>query len=217
MDDLGDSIIEKRLEIRDDIIATVLNLAERAWPLVCRRSDVTCGSDEPSIAGALRQEILKICDAAEIDLDPGTEVAVYTPERLTASGFIDFAFKDTWLWGKRGYFGMECKRVSGKDSGLAREYVNEGIHRFVEKGKYSPHHSHASMAGFVIDGNVRGSVGKITGYLRQKKKEMQLSRKWQRERGFGRHRHLYSTSHIQEDNGNVIMILHLFLPWVTKN
>ena len=49
-----------------------------------------------------------------------------------------------------------CKRLNVKGASLAREYVREGMMRFVT-GKYSPELPIGGMIGYVMDGNVEAA------------------------------------------------------------
>ena len=79
---------------------------------------------------------------------------------------------------------MECKRVTSRNSGLAKKYVDEGIMRFVT-GKYSPSHDWAAMLGFVIDSNSNGCINLIRNYLTRQCQETCMEEDWVVDTNFG--------------------------------
>lgn len=64
---------------------------------------------------------------------------------------IDFCFRDRWV--KETFFGFECKLLAEGNGTLSREYVDEGLCRYLE-GKYSSFGSSGSMIGYVKTGNL---------------------------------------------------------------
>jgi hypothetical protein len=214
-DDLG-SVGKALLIQRKDIIATVLEIIQGAWIHVCKRGDVTSNCDEPTIAGALYHEMWNEQERRGISGPPRIEnesAERKSESSLKPDGFIDF--KMIYGWGEQDYFGIECKLVSGSSQGkyerLARDYVNEGIMRFV-KGIYSHSHDFAAMLGFVVDGKTNNCVTKIQKLINKYNNEINLEENWIKEGSFGKHSHLYRTCHRQADhNNNLITILHLFV------
>jgi len=71
------------------------------------------------------------------------------------------AVSTTWLFSnKEAYYLIECKKIDGGKR-LNREYVTEGIQRFVS-GKYSSYYGKNIMFGFVVKNiNVCENVNKI--------------------------------------------------------
>ena len=68
---------------------------------------------------------------------------------------------------------IECKRVAAGDTGLAREYVVEGIDRF-RTGKYSENHARGFMVGYVLAGAPDTVVDGINSYLTGRKRAEEL-------------------------------------------
>lgn len=62
---------------------------------------------------------------------------------------------------------VECKRVAGNRAGLCREYVVEGIDRFVT-GKYGGNHAVGFMAGYVLSGDAKAATACINRHLTRK-------------------------------------------------
>jgi hypothetical protein len=68
------------------------------------------------------------------------------------------------------------------------------------------------MLGFVIDGNILGSVKLIRGHIIQERARVALVDDWATEQSLGSHRYLYHTRHQQQGRKSTVTILHLFLP-----
>lgn len=66
------------------------------------------------------------------------------------------------------YF-FEAKRLKEKDSGLKREYINEGIDRFTTN-KYS----NGSMIGYLLEGNLDKTVEGINKLLKKDKRKNEV-------------------------------------------
>lgn len=140
-----------------------------------------------------------------IDEEVGTRSS---PDIPKPDGRIDIRI--IYSFDESEYFGMECKRVSGKDKRLARDYLSKGILRFVT-GKYSPGHTWAAMLGFVIDGDMAGSLKLICDCLSTNKSVCDMKGDWSREVGFGPHQNLYCTQHYQRGRNSEMNIFHLLL------
>lgn len=207
--------IGQPLILRQDIIETILQIIYSAWVYVCKRPDIDAECDEPTIAGALHNEMWAEKKRRKIPGPPqiiNESAERYSEKSLKPDGFIDF--KIIYGWNKQDYFGIECKRVScatkGKNRDLATKYVTEGMIRFVE-GKYSPGHDYAAMLGFVIDNQPQKCIDRICKRIDDRKKEICLEEYWKTEDNFNSQQDLYRTSHHQKSHNSLINILHLFL------
>lgn len=90
------------------------------------------------------------------------EVVEDDPHTAEERGRIDIRFIHGY--DESVYFAFECKRLnvtgqSGRAS-LAREYVVEGMLRFVT-GRYAAGLTQGGMIGFVMDGNVKDALAKV--------------------------------------------------------
>ena len=194
-----------------DIVSTIIDLTLKAWSHVCQRADIHVGCDEPTIAGALYQELWIEKERRNIHGPPLIldEAAARSSRRvLLPEGWIDFKLQ--YDWGEESYFGMECKRISSTDKNLAREYVAEGVMRFVS-GKYSPGHAIAAMIGFIIDGNMVGCIRLIREKILQTHTKIRMDGDWSAETNYTSYQHIYRTRHRQHGHSSLITILHLFL------
>ena len=108
------------------------------------------------------------------------------------------------------FFGMECKRIDDSSNDLTREYVDQGVMRFVV-GKYSPNHDWGAMIGFVSDGMLKNCVNRVKKQLDKTKKQTHMKTGWDVEERFRIIQNLFRTQHHQPQQNNQITILHLFL------
>jgi len=194
-----------------DVIATVLELLRSAWRAVVRKQEVGPSSTEPAIAGRLGRHILaekkrRGVTTLRVEEEVGTRSS---PEAPKAEGRIDI--KVIYSFTEEEYFGIECKRLGGdRAQDLAREYITEGVLRFVT-GKYSPGHAWCAMVGFVIDGRVREAVQCVSEQMSKRREAARLNGSCSRETRFGSHDHLYRTVHGQTGHSSRLAMLHLFL------
>lgn len=195
-----------------DIIATVLDITMVGWSCVISSGKVSISSSEPEIAGHLGREM-----TAEKNRRPGLKNQIRIEEEVGTrasptsdkpEGRIDI--KIIYSFDEAEYFGMECKRVTSKNSRLAKKYVDEGVMRFVT-GKYSPGHDCAAMLGFVIDGNSNGCINLIRNQLSRKSQETCMEENWAVDTSFGSKPNLYGTCHRQQGRSFLFRLLHLFL------
>jgi hypothetical protein len=195
-----------------DIIATVLDITMVGWSCVISSGKVSISSSEPEIAGHLGREM-----TAEKNRRPGLKNQIRIEEEVGTrasptsdkpEGRIDI--KIIYSFDEAEYFGMECKRVTSKNSRLAQKYVDEGVMRFVT-GKYSPGHDWAAMLGFVIDGNSNGCINLIRNHLTRKSQETCMEEDWAVDTSFGSTPNLYGTCHRQQGRSFLFRLLHLFL------
>jgi hypothetical protein len=199
------------------VIAAVLGIVAKAWERVLRDRvlDQSHRHDEPATAGLLRRR-MRIVERERTPRLPAMkikpEVGVTAEDEEAVVGSIDIEI--IFSLGDEPDLRLECKRVSSTSqddpAALARQYVKEGVLRFV--GKYGWGHAWGIMTGFVIDGNAPAASALVARYVQQYKNEPHLERSWREERRFGPHRHLFNTRH-RKRGGALIELLHLFLPF----
>ena len=201
---------QPNLTLLRDIIATVLDVTIISWSHLLASKEVNAKSSEPDIAGRLGRAMIaeknrRNLKNFRIEEEIGTRSALDAPR---TEGRIDI--KIIYSFDEREYFGIECKRVSGKSKALAKKYVDQGVMRFVT-GKYSPNHEWSAMLGFVIDGDVDGCINLVRGCLVKAHKTNCMTGKWATEKNLISYQHLYRTSHRQNIHKSMVTILHLFL------
>lgn len=198
------------LDLRD-IIATVLDITDKAWLSVVKNKLADRRSTERKIAGYLGNAMISEKNrlpSSKQQIRIEEEVGTRSPKAKNTDGRIDI--KIIYSWDEREYFGMECKRVSGNSKVLAEKYVKDGVIRFVS-GKYSSGHHFGAMLGFVIDGKTTECISLISEQLNKKQTETQQIESWAIEQNFLTKQKLYRTRHNQTGIQSSITLLHLFL------
>jgi len=184
-----------------------------AWATVMARRDVSADENEPTMAGHLEAAMV-----AEKNSWPGCNRMFRIEEESGTrslgapkpDGRIDIKIICSFV--EHEYLGIECKRVSGRDSNLARKYITEGIMRFVT-GKYGSGHDTGAMLGIVVDGALKRAVCRLRRQIERHRVLICLIEDWAPETRFGCSARLYSTRHLQRGSGPgaTILILHLLL------
>ena len=203
------------------VIAAVLSIVTQAWDQVLRDRVLADNHrhDEPKTAGLLRHRMInvekeRVPRLPRMKIKP--EVGVTAEDQETVVGSIDIEV--IYSLGDEPDLRLECKRVSSTreddPTNLAREYVNEGVLRFV--GKYGRGHTWGIMIAFVIDGKTDDAVALIATYVKDYKNQPpHLLQDWTKEDRFGSHRALFGTRH-QKKSGSPIELLHAFLPFTVR-
>ncbi len=193
-----------------NVIAAVLDVVIASWANLKAAAEVNQESTEPYIAGCLGR-------AMKLEKDRRGLKFFRVEEEVGTRSFFNFPKPDgridikiIYSFDEGEYFGIECKRVSGKNSKLARDYVKEGVLRFVSE-KYSPGHDWAAMLGFVIDGDSAKAIKRIQAQLQKMRQDVNLSGEWTLDKEFTLKRNLYRTGHEQRHSRFQLTILHLFL------
>ena len=211
--DDNDIILSSAVYLPKDIISTVFDITIIAWSKVITNRGINIRSTEPVIARYLGRAMTeeknsrpKLKERIRIEEEVGTRSFPNLPK---PKGRIDI--KIIYSYNENEYFGMECKRVSSTKPNrhLAKDYVREGVERFVE-GTYSLGHDYAAMLGFVIDGKINDCIDLICDRLNKYKNDICLKEDWVDEQSFGTTQNIYRTSHLQNGQ-DIISILHLFL------
>lgn len=151
------------------IVRTAMSLQIRGWEIALASGEVSSDSPERVLAGRLKtgmaQALKELGVQAYVQEAVGTRSAKAPPD---ADGEADLAL---WFYASFDdndpHLIIECKRVDEGDAHLIREYVNEGIDRFV-KGHYRPGENGCFMTGFVIGGDAEGIAKRINAYLVKK-------------------------------------------------
>jgi hypothetical protein len=199
--------------VLEDIIATILDIVVKAWPLVITRGKVASYSEEDEITDALRWEMdgekKRRTPVPHLRFERETQSDL--PDEERGIGYIDVHV--IYSFEVREYFAIECKRVADSDAELSRYYVSRGVVRFV-KGKYSLLHPYAAMIGYVCTGQCASVAEQIEKRVTEYDRDVTaLSDEWlwRREERFGSVPHLFSTKHAQSGVHHDITLLHLFL------
>ncbi|HEY0071829.1 MAG TPA: hypothetical protein VGE04_17860 [Chloroflexia bacterium] len=217
--DESEDIGQPTVAVPNDIIATILDVAVKGWLYVLASGEITSKDDEPHIAGHLRRAMVSEKKrrkglGEQLRFRIEDEVGTHSSSESTKpEGRIDI--KIMYNWEEDEYFGIECKRVSGTDNTLAKNYILKGVMRFVE-GKYSPGHDWGALIGFVIDGDIPSCLNLVHNELFKRRVMNRMEGDWQLETQFGGLINLHSSRHYYYSLGtmkkSLITLLHLFLP-----
>ena len=162
--------------LRESVAIKILTTIKAAWILASSRVDVHSGSYEVEITERLRDSMRQTLEASEqpgqrtLTILPGTE-SRSSPAVLRPDGRTDIPIMVTEVFQERGdhdpHAVIECKRLTGSDRNLCREYVVNGIDRFTS-GKYARNHRIGFMVGYLVSGRERLSMDGVNRYLTNK-------------------------------------------------
>ena len=164
------------IDIQEDRCVTILWIVRCGWARVLATGDVDATWDEVPITERLRREM--DATAASLDKDVWVHEGMQSTSRVDVrrpDGLTDIPISFTSIKEKRGghpHAIIECKRVAENNSELCREYVDEGIRRFVSGSrsdpnwpKYASTHAAGFMVGYLLSGSVVGVVGALNSRL----------------------------------------------------
>jgi hypothetical protein len=118
---------------------------------------------------------------------------------------IDFCFRS---WDDVSYFGIECKNLYSRRPQKKRRYVEKGINHFIS-GYYASQSSVSAMIGYVLTGNVAGTVKDLTPIIeRLSPPIMNLTRDL-----FSADPQ-YKSKHLRTSDNTEILLYHLFFDFV---
>ena len=157
------------LTLGPEIVRTALTLQARGWEIALASGGFSVASPERVLAGHLKTGMAAAL--RELGISAIVAEAVGTRslgEPPDPDGEADLAL---WFYASFDHNDphliIECKRIDESDSYLIREYVNEGIDRFL-KGHYRPGENGCFMTGFVLGGTAEQVVERINRYLHRK-------------------------------------------------
>ncbi len=159
--------------LRESVAIKILATIRAGWDLASSHSDVHAGSYEVEITERLRDGMRQALASTEqpgqrtLTVLPGTE-SRSRPDVLRPDGRTDIPIMVTEVFQEHGdhdpHAVIECKRLSGVDASLCREYVVNGIDRFTS-GKYGRNHLIGFMAGYLVSGTAQLAVDGLNQYL----------------------------------------------------
>lgn len=168
------------IELVPDIVAVILLTVAAGWRHAQAAADVNANAGEVFITEHLRdgmrhvqKEAPKDSPYKQIWVLPGTESRsknnVILPDGRTD---IPLAFVEIFMrTGEHDPHAIiECKRIAGTDTHLCREYVVEGMDRFIQE-KYGENHAVGFMVGYVLSGALSESADGVNAYLKRSSRE----------------------------------------------
>ena len=161
------------IDIHREYSYAILRIVEAGWRRASGAAEVHTGAGEVEITEHLRKgmrvELAMRAGAwyKKITVLPGTE-SLSTPDARRPDGRTDIPvfFQDI----REEYDEhdphaiIECKRVTGGDTGLCRLYIVKGVDRF-KTGQYASNHAVGFMAGYLLSGDGASASTGINAYL----------------------------------------------------
>ena len=177
----NDILATATLDIGRDRVATILRLVEQGWNRALTRPGIGPGTPEVELNEWLRDGMRGAVEprargrGPKMLVAPGTETR--TPDSRVPYGVTDIPIYVLAILeecqDQDPHAIIECKRVAGSDADLCREYVRNGIDRFVGR-KYGRRHAVGFMAGYLESGNADHAVRGINRYLTSKNRPDEL-------------------------------------------
>lgn len=158
------------IELGPEIVAVILQTLTAGWQQACTAENVNANAGEVLMTEHLRdgmRSVLKNSPWKQMMVLPGTESrsksSVILPDGRTD---IPLAFVEIFLRTQEHdpHAIIECKRIAGSDTHLCREYVIEGMDRFIQE-KYGENHAIGFMVGYVLSGSPSESADGVNAYL----------------------------------------------------
>jgi len=167
------------IELTEDVVAAILLTIKEGWDLAVVSADVHSRAGEVPMTERLRDGMrasLRVKDhpwGKVLMILPGTE-SRSSPSVLMPDGRTDIPIVSMNVFLRTQEHDphaiLECKRISGGDTHLCREYVVEGMDRF-RGGKYGANHAAGFMVGYVISGTSAEAVIGLNSYLNRSARE----------------------------------------------
>lgn len=159
------------IEIQPEVVAVILLTLAAGWQRACAAEDVNANAGEVLMTERLRDGMRGVLRNSpwKLIVLPGTEsrskASVVLPDGRTD---IPLMLIEVFLRTQEHdpHAVIECKRIAGSDTHLCREYVVEGMDRFVRE-KYGENHAIGFMVGYVLSGSPPDSADGVNAYLRR--------------------------------------------------
>ena len=157
------------IQLGPEVVAAIVLTLIAGWQRASASSDVNADAGEVLITERLRDGMRNALKggAWQLIVLPGTEsrskTSVLLPDGRTD---IPLMMIEVFLRTQEHdpHAIIECKRIAGSDTHLCREYVVEGVDRFVS-GKYGENHAVGFMVGYVLSGTSNGAADGVNAYL----------------------------------------------------
>ena len=167
------------IDIHDERSEAILQIVDAGWRLASTLPRVHDGAGEVEITECLRdgmraalvERATDVC--RKMTVLPGTEsrstTEVPMPDGRTDVPIFFSDIREDYNEHDPHAI-VECKRVAGDRAGLCREYVVEGIDRFVT-GKYAQNHAVGFMVGYLLSGDAGSAAAGINRHLARKRRQ----------------------------------------------
>ncbi len=108
------------------------------------------------------------------------------------------------------YLAAEAKKLRGKGSSLAGDYVDEGVMRFV-KARYGRGHDYGIMMGYVVVPTLPSAISRVEEAMTKRKTITHECLLLNRNNSLCPHQFTYHSQHVQNGSKVPITLVHLFL------
>jgi hypothetical protein len=210
------AIGQRFIKLAENVAVTILSTLQAGWELARSSSDVHAQAEEIPMTERLRDGMRAVLEEdlhewrSRFVVLPGTESR--SSQLLSRpDGRTDIPLFILEIFIREGDYEphaiIECKRISGADATLCREYVVEGIDRF-RRGLYGSNHALGFMAGYVIAGISAEAAAGINRYLggRRRANEQLVTP------GLLDHPDIWRSGHPRATPSDSIELHHCFLP-----
>ena len=172
-------VLGQPIDVGDERRAAVLRVLEAGWKRAADHPQVHAGAGEVEITERLLRGMRAALKAKvvpwskRITVHRGPESSS-NPDAPRPDGRPDISvsfFEIREEYDEHDPHAIvECKRVAGNRADLCRQYVDEGIDRFVKR-KYAGNHADGFMAGYLLSGDAQAAAECVNKYLSKKKRE----------------------------------------------
>lgn len=148
------SAYDLAVRIGQDGITKLLETVCDAYDMLRKHNTIKKEMSEDEITEELFKEILIIWRESSIPMTivPINQKSDYTFSKDRGKPpTIDFCFRDRYV--REAFFGFECKILAEGDSRLYREYIENGLYRYLH-GKYCAKGSAGSLIGYINSGSI---------------------------------------------------------------
>ena len=170
------------IDLAPEIVAAILLTLFAGWQKACAFTDVNALAGEVLMTERLRDGMRSNLNSRQhpwgkmLMVLPGTESrtnkTVLIPDGRTDIPLILIA--EFWRTGEHDPHAIiECKRITGSNTHLCREYVVEGVDRF-RAGKYGHNHAFGFMVGYVLSGTALEAAQGVNAYLTRVSRKVDL-------------------------------------------
>ena len=201
------------LDLIDTLVPDILDLVVSTW------------RNMPAFASAAREDPIteELCRrlrqnrrANELPFRIDIQLVELDPEADGDQGRMDIVFSPP-IPTEEIYFCLECKRLNVANSkrvrSCASEYVTHGMLRFV-KGNYAARVHHGGMLAYVLDGNIRSAMARVSRLIRRRYQELGMQPPGAVLRSSIRPRDgaVRETRHTRTSSNSAFCIHHIFAP-----
>jgi len=192
-------------EIGPDTDEALIDVVVESYKLLCKENTVKEDLSEDEITLELYTNIQHVWRRTRLNAIPIHQYPIFPKKKVRGRPpTIDFVFIRGFS--EYSYFAFECKLVNDKDSRLIREYVTEGMLRFIS-GKYAQNESIGAMVGYLFNCKVPIVVDMINSEILKKMNNLDCLKNKTPIGGFN---DVYLSCHVKKQYNTKININHLF-------